>query len=191
MTRILAFFSSQGETVPDLSAQFLDLSRAFLTREYLPKIDAALERLSPDDLWWQPNSASNSIGHLLLHLTGNLRQWVVSGLGGEPDVREREREFSPRNRPDARALLDGLAMAVADADAAIARLDPKSLSERRTVQGREVTGLEALYHAVEHFGMHTGQILYITKLRTGDDLGFYEVRNGVATARWPGSGRDG
>jgi uncharacterized damage-inducible protein DinB len=176
--------------MPDVALQFLDQSRAYLSSEYLPKIRACMERLSEADVWWRPNSASNSVGHLLLHLAGNLRQWVISGLGGAPDERQRHGEFAPDQQPRAMALLERLAQTVAEADAVLAHIDPAVLQEQRTIQGREVTGMQALYHAVEHFGMHTGQILYITKLRTGSDLPFYEVSNGIVQARWEGRTRD-
>jgi hypothetical protein len=75
---------------------------------------------------------------------------------------------------------------VIEADAVLARTDPASLQEARPVQGRTVTALEAIYHAVEHFGMHTGQIIYIAKLRSGSDLGFYRNVDGIVRPAWPG-----
>lgn len=171
------------------AAVFLDSSRRYLTTEYLPRVAGCVQRLSGEQLWWRPNAASNSVGNLLLHLEGNLRQWVISGVGGVPDVRQREAEFADPGSRTAAELLAHLAAAVAEADAVIATLDPAELLEYRPVQGREVTGLEAIYHAVEHFGMHTGQIAYATKLLTESDLGFYEVVEGIPRARWPGHAR--
>lgn len=168
----------------DLASRFITESRNFLAEDYLPKIGLAVARLDDDDLWWRPNPASNSIGNLLLHLSGNLRQWVVAGLGGEPDTRQRELEFDPIDRPDRTVLLAVVSRAVADADAVLAALNPGDLADLRTIQGREVTGLHALYHAVEHFGMHTGQILYIAKLRAGEGLGLYEIIEGIPRERW-------
>lgn len=165
---------------------FVDRSRTLLTADYLPKIRACVGVLSEDDVWWRPNGASNSLGHLLLHLSGNLRQWVVSGLGGSPDRRQRHLEFDPDGQAGARALVDDLSRTVAEADAVLAGLDSSILQERRVIQGQSVTGFEAVYTVVEHFSMHTGQIIYIAKLRSGRDLGFYEVTNGIARPRWPG-----
>lgn len=162
-------------TESDASRAFLEASRRYLIDEYPRKIEAAVAGLAPDDLWWRPNEASNAIGNLILHLAGNVRQWVVHGLGGAPDVRRRQREFDGRSGGDGDALLAALRGAVADADAVLAGLDPASLGARWSIQGLEVTGLEALYHVVEHFSMHTGQILYLAKMRSGRDLGFYEV----------------
>ncbi len=170
----------------DSGAAFLAQSREYLTAHYLPKIGGSVDVLSEADLWWRPHEAANSIGNLLLHLAGNIRQWVVSGVGGAPDRRDRASEFASREPLSRTELLALITEAVLQADSVIAATDPASLSERRQVQGRTVTLLEAIYHAVEHFGMHTGQIVYIAKLRSGADLGFYRVIDGIPRAAWEG-----
>jgi uncharacterized damage-inducible protein DinB len=145
----------------------------------------ALAKLPAADLWWRPNDSSNSIGNLLLHLAGNARQWIVSGVGGEPDARRRAQEFAARGGIDAESAVAQLESAVRDVDAALARLDPATLGEPRTIQGNHVTVLEAIYHVVEHFSMHTGQILYIVKLRSGEDLDFWRIgADGSARPIW-------
>lgn len=171
-------------TMTDPARAFIDRSRHLLMDEYRPKIRRCLERLSPDDLWWRPNEASNSVGNLVLHLCGNVRQWVVHGLAGREDVRTRDAEFAAEGGLDAGELARRLDEVLAEVDGALAELDPDVLDQARTIQGLEVTGLHALYHAVEHFSMHTGQILYVTKLRTGRDLGFYRVEDGTVETRW-------
>src|SRR5688572_24497957 len=93
----------------DLAAAFVDYSRRYLGEDFLPRILAALDRLSDADLWWRPNEASNSAGNLVLHLCGNARQWIVGGVGGEPDARERQAEFDARGgvtRAELVALLE-------------------------------------------------------------------------------------
>lgn len=178
--------------MPDSAGQaFIDRSRAFLGSDYLPRIRSCLYELPETDLWWRPNAESNSVGNLLLHLAGNVRQWIVSGIGREPDVRERQEEFDAEGGRGRDELLGLLEEAVEDADRVLEELDPGRLLERRIIQGTDVTVLEAVYHVVEHFGMHTGQITYITKLRTGSDLGFYEVEDGVAHPRWQGRSEGG
>jgi len=167
-------------------AAFLAQSREYLTAHYLPKIRGSVDVLPEADLWWRPHDAANCIGNLLLHLAGNIRQWVVSGVGGAPDRRDRAAEFARREPIPRTELLALITEAVLEADSVIAATDPASLGERRQVQGRTVTLLEAIYHAVEHFGMHTGQIVYIAKLRSGTDLGFYEVIDGIPRAAWEG-----
>ena len=163
---------------------FLDQSRRYLSDQYLPKIAACVERLSAEDLWWRNDPASNSAGNLLLHLAGNMRQWIISGLGGAPDHRQRQREFDAREGGSAAELLEQLRNTVREADAVLAALRPETLLERRVIQGKDVTVMEAIYHVVEHFSMHTGQIIFLTKLRTGADLEFYRVVDGVAHQQW-------
>lgn len=170
----------------DTGAAFLAQSREYLTAHYLPKIRGAVEPLDEADLWWRPNDASNSLANLLLHLAGNIRQWIVSGVGGAPDQRERAAEFARRDGLRKEELMTALSRAVHDADAVLARTSAAALAESRTIQGREVTVLEAIYHVVEHFSTHTGQIAYISKLRLGKDLGFYRMEGGILRAAWPG-----
>jgi uncharacterized damage-inducible protein DinB len=176
----------RGELTPsDPGRAFIERSRAYLTDDYLPRIRAALAKLSPDDLWWRPNERSNSVGNLLLHLAGNARQWIVSGVGGEADLRRRDEEFAATGGVSVEAALARLAEAVADVDRVLERLDPATLGERRTIQGNDVSVLGAIYHVVEHFSMHTGQILYVVKLRTGEDLGLWRVEgDGSARPAW-------
>jgi uncharacterized damage-inducible protein DinB len=168
----------------EVGRTFLERSARYLTDDFLPRVRGAVQTLDPDDLWWRPNEASNSVGNLLLHLAGNLRQWVVHGVGGAEDVRARAREFDTGEEPSRDALLAELAAVVHEAAATLARTDPADLEQARTIQGNDVTVLEAVYHAVEHFSMHTGQIIWIVKARTARDLGFYRVEGGVAEATW-------
>lgn len=171
------------------SELFLNESRHNLRDVYLPKIGRCVDALSREDLWWRPNAESNSVGNLILHLAGNLRQWVVSGVGGQPDTRDRPAEFAAgrtgeEELPDASRLMRVLEDAVSEADRVLAETGEDRLGASLRIQGRDVTGLGAVYHAVEHFSMHTGQILYITKLRTATDLGFYQVEGGIARPNW-------
>jgi uncharacterized damage-inducible protein DinB len=177
--------------VTDAGRLFLDASARYLAADYLPRVRACVERLGEGDVWWRPNEASNSVGNLLLHLSGNVRQWIVSGVGGEPDVRVRHEEFDRREPMPKREALERLARAVDHAVRVLRDTDPARLPERVTIQGREGTVLQAVYHAVEHFSMHTGQVIYVAKLRTGEDAAFYEVDDGVARPRWDGWGRGG
>jgi uncharacterized damage-inducible protein DinB len=156
----------------NVSAQFLGESRRLLAEDHMPRIRRAVAELPAEDLWWRPNDASNSPGNLMLHLAGNLRQWIVSGVGGAPDERRRQEEFDRRSGTTAEVL--GVLQSAVDAAVAVLDgLDPDRLLDSIAVQGRETTRLAAIYHAVEHFSMHAGQILWIAKARTGRDLGLY------------------
>src|SRR5688500_15164204 len=162
--------------VPDDTGKiFIAQSRSFLSGDYLPRLERCLAELSDEDVWWRANDASNSIGNLLLHLTGNIRQWIVSGIGGAADYRSRQQEFDEKSIIPRGALLDGLRKALADVDDVLANLNPEHLLEQRRIQDYEVTILYAIFHVVEHFSMHTGQIILMTKMLKARDLEFYDL----------------
>ena len=147
------------------------LAEAQITfRRYLPRIVRCLYQLSQDDIWWRPNAASNSAGNLVLHLSGNIRQWIISGLGGAPDVRIRDEEFSERGPLSRRALVRGLEETVQEALRVLRRLPLDALRREHTIQGFRVSGLAAVFHVAEHFSYHAAQIIYLTKWRRGRDL---------------------
>jgi uncharacterized damage-inducible protein DinB len=163
---------------------FIDRAVDFLTGDYLPKIERCLEQLNDEQIWWRPNAESNSIGNLVLHLCGNARQWIVSGLNSGPDNRIRDAEFARREVIPRAALLQLLRTTLADVETVLRDLDPSVLLEKRTIQGSEVDVLEAIFHVTEHFSMHTGQIIMLTKMLTSTDLRFYEFDAGAAVERW-------
>ncbi|MEZ4701546.1 MAG: DinB family protein [Rhodothermales bacterium] len=168
-----------------MDAAFIAQSRYYLQDDFLPKIERAVALIDEETIWWRPNPASNSIGNLMLHLAGNVRQWIVSGIAGAANTRQRQLEFDTQGPMPAVELLTRLRHAVAEACGVLSRLEPDTLSESRQIQGNDVSVMEAIYHVVEHFSMHTGQILYIVKLRTGEPFGFYKAtENGQANVRW-------
>ena len=159
----------------DTGQEFISRSRYHLVEDFLPKIERCLDRLTDEQIWWRPNEQSNSIGNLLLHLSGNARQWIVCGVGGAADARDRDAEFAQRDvitRDDLHSLLK---QTLADVDATLAQFDANQLVERRTIQGLDVSVLEAILHVVEHFSMHTGQIILLTKQLTVRDMRFYDL----------------
>ena len=167
------------------SDAFIQHSRKLLTDSYLPRIEKAVDGLSADNIWWRANSASNSIGNLILHLDGNIRQWIVSGIGGASDVRERQREFDAQNGPDSAELLRQLRDTVEQADRVLANIDASALLERRRIQSYDVTVMRAVYTVVEHFSMHTGQIILLAKMFKGD-LALYDLSGGEPRPTWKG-----
>jgi uncharacterized damage-inducible protein DinB len=146
--------------------------RCRFEERYLPRIVGCLEQLSDDEIWWRPNEASNSIGNLVLHICGNLRQWIISGLGGAADLRQRDKEFAERGPVAREALAEKLRQTVREACTVLARVDANDLTKRRRIQQFDVTGYEAAAHVIEHVAYHSGQIIYITKLKRAKDLGF-------------------
>ncbi|MFL6229689.1 MAG: DinB family protein [Pyrinomonadaceae bacterium] len=183
---------TRTEDIDDPVARaFITEARRLLSRDYLPKIEHCLERLDADGVWWRPNPASNSVGNLLLHLAGNARQWIVAGVGGAEDVRARQDEFDAGTRgdeaslPTAQELTARLRATLEEVDQVLARLEPRSLLDSRRIQGlSDVSVLAAVFHVVEHFSMHTGQIIQLTKLREGRDLNFYDFSGGAPRANW-------
>lgn len=149
--------------------------RSRFEERYLPRIAGCLEQLPDDEIWWRPNEASNSVGNLVLHICGNMHQWIISGLGGAPDLRERDKEFAERGPIPGAALRKRFEQTVAEASAVMARLKPQVLTQKYRIQGYEVTGYEAAAHVIEHVAYHTGQIIYVTKLKRAKDLGFTKL----------------
>ncbi len=156
----------------DLTKLFLAQARHLLAADYLPRIVQCLKMLSEEEIWWRPNAASNSVGNLVLHLAGNVRQWIISGLGGAPDRRERDREFVERGPIRRGLLLAQLRKTVKEACRVLERLSPAALSRSYRIQGFRVTGLAAVADVIEHFAYHSGQIIFVTKMKRGKDLGF-------------------
>jgi uncharacterized damage-inducible protein DinB len=168
----------------DISLRFIDRSRRYLAHEYPTKIQRCLDVLPPGALWHRANESSNSVGNLLLHLSGNVRQWIVSGVGGAFDRRHRAAEFAAVEGADAATLMNDLRETLREADAVLAALTVDSLGESRTIQGRDVTVLDAVYHVVEHFSTHTGQIILLTKMAAAGRIQFYEDADGMAVPVW-------
>ncbi|MGK2961224.1 MAG: DinB family protein [Gemmatimonadaceae bacterium] len=166
---------------------FIERSRYYLACEYPAKIRIAVESLPDEIIWRRPAEESNSIGNLLLHLSGNIRQWIVGGVGGAQTERDRASEFAARGGSTGRELVALLDRAVADADEVLAGLSESQLSEPRTIQGRETTVIGAVYHVVEHFSTHTGQVLMLAKIFAPGSVKFYEDAGGVAVPLWGGS----
>ena len=164
-------------TERDTGAVMIALSRRYL-REYLTKIRLSVSMLDERVVWARPNEASNSIGNLMLHLAGNARQWIVSGVGGAPDVRDRQSEFDQRAPIAVTALIDRLEQTISDVDRVLSSLTAGDLHTRRTIQANDVTVLEAVYHVVEHFSMHTGQIILLAKADQADRVRFYDMVDG-------------
>ena len=151
---------------------FLDCSIRRL-RQNFDRIDKCLARLSEEQIWSREHESENAVGNLLLHLAGNVRQWIISGVGSTPDTRDRDGEFNARSERTKAELLANLKNTVEEACTVIEPLTPARLEAMVHIQKYDVSVLEAIYHVVEHFGHHTGQIIFATKLLTGEELGFY------------------
>src|SRR5262245_26518580 len=141
--------------------------------ENLDRIESCVPKLPAGVLWARASENENAVANLLLHLEGNLRQWIVSGIGGAPNSRDRASEFSARSGATGAVLVAKLRSAVDAASQVIRTLPHSRLTEAVTIQGRDTTVLDAIFHVVEHFSGHTYQIILMTKNATHEDLGFY------------------
>lgn len=161
---------------------FLRQARFRLREDYLIKIVTATRELDDDQIWWRPNEASNSIGNLILHLRGNARQWIVAGVGGAADTRARAEEFAHRERIGREALMQMLSETIGDVDGALADLEralvaagsDSPLQRACQPQGYPQTVLDAVFHVVEHFSYHTGQIVLLAKWHAGERIRLYD-----------------
>ena len=152
---------------------FLESSRRQL-RQLAGRVEDCLGRLNAEQIWARGSENENAVGNLVLHLCGNVRQWITSGVGGKPDIRVRDREFSTRGDVEPAELVERLKGTVEEAAAVIDGVTAGRLAEHITVQKYDLTVLEAIAHVVEHFAQHTGQIIFATKMMTGTDLGYYK-----------------
>jgi uncharacterized damage-inducible protein DinB len=166
--------STMAEPYDDVGKAFIDKARA-LFDEYLGKIETCVARLTDEQIWWRPNPESNSIGNLTLHLSGNARQWIICGLGAESDARERQTEFDARGGMSRDELLETIRTTAREVGVLLGSFDLSRLLVQYHIQEYDASALDAIFHVTEHFAMHTGQIILITKQLTAQDLHFYEL----------------
>jgi hypothetical protein len=174
------------DNAPDTSDLFIEFSRHKLLDQYWPRLRACVESLNQDQIWWRPNNSSNSIGNLLMHLNGNVTQWLIAPFQHLEDTRDRPAEFSRKDGIAPAELLARMEKTMAGAASVFASLTKAELQTHYDIQGYHVTGLHAVYQVVEHFGLHYGQIAYITKMLRDNDLGFYRELNATGRTLRPG-----
>jgi uncharacterized damage-inducible protein DinB len=141
--------------------------------ESYSRIDNCLDRLTLDQIWHKPNQNANSIGNLVLHLLGNVRQYVCSGIGGQKDVRNRDEEFQLTSACSPKDLKVQMSLLEKDVLEVVNNLTDEKLTSVYRVQGFEESGISIIIHVIEHFSYHVGQIAQQTKLLVDQDLGFY------------------
>ena len=141
--------------------------------ENTSKILACFNQLDDKDIWFRHNEHVNSVGNIILHLCGNIRQYIISSLGGAPDIRERDLEFSTRGGFSRTDLIAKWEATIQEARAIISHVTEENMLRRRVVQGTSHSGISIIMHVVEHYSYHTGQIIFLTKLYKDMDMGFY------------------
>jgi hypothetical protein len=152
-----------------IAALFLDYSCRKL-ENMTDNLRVCLEKLSNTQIWERHGAHENSVGNLVLHLCGNMRQWVIAGVGGAPDVRRRDEEFSTEGGMDGEELMGRFSVTVDEMLKIIAAVPASRLVEIVHPQGRTVSVLDAIYQVVGHVQQHVGQIILLTKQMTGTDL---------------------
>jgi hypothetical protein len=161
----------------ELATLFLAFSRKALFEQSWPRIKECVGALTDEQVWWRPNPSSNSIGNLLLHLDGNMRQWIVASFSKKDDKRNRPAEFAAHGGQSAAELLARFGATLDEAAKVLDRLTVEELLAPYEIQGYHVRGIDAVYQVVAHVALHFGQITYITKSLLDKDLGFYKELN--------------
>jgi len=152
--------------------EFIDQS-IHCIEENTQRIVKCLYEIDDIEVWKSPNNNSNSIGNLLMHLGGNIRQYIISALGGAKDIRERDKEFSTKSGLTKSVLLDQLTGIISEAIDIIKNIDESRLTKIYSVQGFSLSGIGIIIHVTEHLSYHTGQIAFWIKQLKNKDLGFY------------------
>ena len=150
-------------------------------QQFSSHIEKCLIDVTDEQVWARGGENENSVGNLILHLCGNMRQWVIAGVGGQTDTRRRDEEFSERGGLTSKDLTERVVALVTQATAVIDGVSAQRLSDRLVIQGYDVSVLDAIYHVVEHVAMHTGQIIFMTKMLTGKTLGLNHDMQSIAS----------
>ncbi|MFK7978993.1 MAG: DinB family protein [Saprospiraceae bacterium] len=156
-----------------LTTAFIAEIKRRLFEESMVRLKKCLAELTEEQIWYRPNNASNSVGNLVLHLHGNVRQWVVAGLGKNKDVRERQLEFNEQGPVPTNKMLADMDRLMVEVNTILDKMTSDDLLEVRNVQGFQESGLSILVHITEHFSYHVGQMTYIVKMLKDMDMGYY------------------
>jgi uncharacterized damage-inducible protein DinB len=156
-----------------LTSTFIEEIKRRLFEECVPRLKRCLDELSVEQIWWRPNQHSNSLGNLVLHLNGNVRQWVVAGLGENEDVRKRQLEFDEKGPVSNEKMLGDLDALMAEVATILDNVKAEDLTKKYLVQGYQESGISILVHVTEHYSYHVGQMTYIVKMVKDMDLGYY------------------
>lgn len=161
-------------TNEDKLVEVLVKNALFRIDESTRMIQKSLTNISEEEFWQKPNASLNSIGNLILHLCGNITQYIISSLGETEDLRNRDHEFSAKETATKKETLKQLEQTVDIAKRVVFDADISSLLKVRSVQGFTFSGVGVIVHAVEHYSYHTGQIAFWVKQLKNEDLGFYD-----------------
>ncbi len=162
----------------DIAREFIETARHCLSKG-MHKIEHCVNQLSDEQLWWRPRPEMNSIANLMLHLSGNVRQWLINGINGARDTRNRPREFGDRSNAPKAEVLAKLQAAVREADEVLASLDAEKLIAQRRIQGWDVSVIKAMFDSISHFRGHVQEIIHMTREQLGEQYQFDFVPKGA------------
>lgn len=163
----------QNQSTALTNAFITEIKRRLFT-ESVTRLKKCVSELTEEQIWYRPNNSSNSVGNLVLHLHGNVRQWVVAGLGKNKDVRERQKEFDEKGPVSLEKMLADIDKLMEEVNQILNNTSTNDLLEVRNVQGYDESGLSILVHITEHFSYHVGQMTYIVKMLKDKDMGYYD-----------------
>jgi hypothetical protein len=149
----------------DIGESFIKEARRRLVQHFPDQIRACLDALSEEDLWWRPHESANSVGNLVLHLCGSSRHFMGRGVGGSGYARNRPGEFAERGPVPRLDLQRVLEETVAETAGLLDALAPERLRETTDRAGDVQTVQYLISRTSHHWAVHTGQIVYVTKLR--------------------------
>jgi hypothetical protein len=161
----------------ELCLAFVNAMRHTLS-EGMRKIEHCVDQLDDKQIWWRPREEMNSIANVMLHLSGNLRQWIIAGVGGATDVRNRPMEFADRSGRGKEGVVGILKGVVAEADGVLAKVTAGQLMSPRRIQGYEETVMSAIGDTVAHFRGHVQEIIHMTREQLGEKYRFDFVPRG-------------
>ena len=145
----------ENELIKIISIRF---SKAF------ERLSHSVRQLDNRQIWYRPSSSSNSVGVILQHLSGNLRQWVCSAIGGEVFQRNRPQEFKDSDLISQKDMLERINELDMKIQSILLQLTHESLLSPRRIQGFDETVMSALLAALTHLELHGGQVTFLVKL---------------------------
>ncbi len=148
----------------DLDSTVLHVSRQRLVTDYPGQIDACLNILTDDELWWRPNKRSNAVANLVLHLSGSNRYYFENVIAGRDVPRDRAAEFSARGTVSRAVIIETWTAACRVTEHVLTAMQPSQLMQTTERSGKATTYAQILLHVTHHNAAHMGQIVWITKM---------------------------
>ncbi len=164
--------------------------RTRITGAFPEQIRAAVAPLSDEQLWWRPNESSNSIGNVLLHLSGSLNHYLNRNLGALDFHRDRAAEFAERRAIPKAELLAAFEKMVASAEKTFDGLTPDRLADASPEPSMHSLLVEDLVNVAAHLAFHAGQIVWIAKMFDGSAVDEVWVKSHRAGGAWLPRRRD-